>query len=82
MGWRTNFLHMAANYRLKGVHLLLGNDLAGDKVVVNPLLTNTPCVDQPPDPIGLLRKMEILDSLQFWLSAFYHLTVVDKSIKS
>ena len=35
----------------KGVHLLLGNDLAGDKVVVNPLLTSTPCVDQPPDPI-------------------------------
>ena len=26
-------------------------DLAGDKVVVNPLLTSTPCVDQPPDPI-------------------------------
>ena len=36
---------------LKGIHLLLGNDLAGDKVVVNPLLTNTPCVGQPPDPI-------------------------------
>ena len=35
----------------KGVHLLLGNDLAGDKVVVNPLLTSSPCVDQPPDPI-------------------------------
>ena len=35
----------------KAVHLLLGNDLAGDKVVVDPLLTNTPCVDQPPDPI-------------------------------
>ena len=35
----------------KGVHLLLGNDLAGDKVVVNPLLTNIPCLDQPPDPI-------------------------------
>ena len=35
----------------KGVHLLLGNDLAGDKVVVNPLLTNTPCIDQPSDPI-------------------------------
>ena len=34
----------------KGVNLLLGNDLAGDKVVVNPLLTSTPCVDQPPDP--------------------------------
>ena len=35
----------------KGVHLLLGNDLAGDKVVVDPLLTSTPCVDQPTDPI-------------------------------
>ena len=35
----------------KGVHLLLGNDLAGDKVVVDPLLTNTPCVDQPSDTI-------------------------------
>ena len=34
-----------------GVHLLLGNDLAGDKVVVNPLLINIPCIDQPPDPI-------------------------------
>ena len=34
----------------KGVHLLFGNDLAGDKVVVNPLLTNIPCIDQPPDP--------------------------------
>ena len=41
----------------KGVHLLLGNDLAGDKVVVNPLLTNIPCIDQPPDPI----KQEIPD---------------------
>ena len=35
----------------KGVHLLLGNDLAGDKVVVNPLVTGTPCMDQSPDPI-------------------------------
>ena len=35
----------------KGVHWLLGNDLAGDKVVVDPLLTSTPCVDQLPDPI-------------------------------
>ena len=35
----------------KGVHLLFGNDLTGDKVVVNPLLTNIPCIDQPPDPI-------------------------------
>ena len=30
----------------KGVHLLLGNDLAGDKVVVNPLVTDTPFMDQ------------------------------------
>ena len=35
----------------KGVHLLLGNDLAGDKVVVNPLVTDTPCMNQSPDPI-------------------------------
>ena len=34
-----------------GVHLLLGNDLAGDKVVVNPLVTDTPSLDQIPDPI-------------------------------
>ena len=33
------------------VHLLLGNDLAGDKVVVNPLVTDTPLLDQTPDPI-------------------------------
>ena len=35
----------------KGVHLFLGNDLAEDKVVVNPLVTDTPCMDQSPDPI-------------------------------
>ena len=35
----------------KGVHLLLGNDLAGDKVVVNPLVTDMPCMDQSPDSI-------------------------------
>ena len=44
----------------KSVHLLLGNDLAGDKTVVNPLLTNIPCIDQPPDPI----EQEILDLYQ------------------
>ena len=31
--------------------MLLGNDLAGDKVVVDTLFTSTPFVDQPPDPI-------------------------------
>ena len=35
----------------KGVHLLLGNDLAGDKVVVNPLVTDTPNIGQTADPI-------------------------------
>ena len=35
----------------KGVHLLLGNDLAGDKVVVNPLVTDTTNIDQTDDPI-------------------------------
>ena len=44
----------------KSVHLLLGNDLAGDKTVVNPFLTNIPCIDQPPDPI----EQEILDLYQ------------------
>ena len=33
------------------VHLLLGDDVAGDKVVVNTLVTDTPCMDQSPDPI-------------------------------
>ncbi|MDA3086465.1 RNase H-like domain-containing protein [Campylobacter sp. CS_ED1] len=32
-----------------GVHLLLGNDLAGDKVVVNPVVTDTPVLDYVPD---------------------------------
>ena len=31
---------------LKGVHLLLGNDLAGDNVLVNPLVTDMSCMDQ------------------------------------
>ena len=35
----------------KGAHLLLGNDLAGDKVVVNPLVTDTPNIGQTDDPI-------------------------------
>ena len=35
----------------KGIHLLFSNDLAGDKVVVNPLVTDMPCMGQTPDPI-------------------------------
>ena len=35
----------------EGIHLLLGNDLAGDKVITNPLVTDKPCLTQVPDPI-------------------------------
>ena len=35
----------------EGIHLLLGNDLAGDKVIVNPLVTDKPRLDQNVDPI-------------------------------
>ena len=34
-----------------GVHLLLGNDLAGSKVEVNPLVTDKPSVDPKTDSI-------------------------------
>ena len=35
----------------EGVHLLLGNDLAGDKVVVSPVVNDKPCFDKVPDPV-------------------------------
>ncbi len=35
----------------EGIQLLLGNDLAGGKVVVNPVVTAKPCVDQSDDPL-------------------------------
>ena len=34
-----------------GVHLLLGNDLAGEKVVVNPIVTDKPVLEEVNDPI-------------------------------
>ena len=34
-----------------GIALLLGNDLAGAQVMVNPLVTKSPCLDQQPDII-------------------------------
>lgn len=40
-----------------GVQLLVGNDLAGDKVVLNPLVTSTPSDEKVIDPI----EQEILD---------------------
>ena len=35
----------------EGVHLLLSNNLAGDKVVINPPVNDTPCIDQSQDPV-------------------------------
>ena len=37
--------------------MLLGNDSAGDKVVVNPLVTDKPCMDQSPDPISIGQEL-------------------------
>ena len=34
-----------------GIHLLLGNDLAGNRVKVDPLVTKKPCVNWKPDPV-------------------------------
>ena len=38
---------------VNGIDFLLGNDLAGDKVTVNPLFTDTPCIYQPWDPVEI-----------------------------
>ena len=51
----------------KGVHLLLGNDLAGDKVVVNPLVTDTPNIGETDDPI----EQEIPDLYHKIINHFY-----------
>ena len=36
---------------VKGISLPLGNDLAGNRVVTDPILMDKPCLDQSPDPI-------------------------------
>ena len=36
---------------LEGVHLILGDDLGEDKVVVNGVVTEMPCLEQSPDPV-------------------------------
>ena len=38
---------------VNGIDFLLGNDLAGDKVIVNPLVTDTPCIYQLQDPVEI-----------------------------
>ena len=35
----------------EGVQLILGNDLAGEKVVVNAIVTDKPCLEKSPDPV-------------------------------
>ena len=35
----------------EGVQLILGNDLAGEKVVVNAIVADKPCLEQSPDPV-------------------------------
>jgi RNase H-like domain found in reverse transcriptase/Reverse transcriptase (RNA-dependent DNA polymerase)/Integrase zinc binding domain/Integrase core domain len=47
----TVFVGLTSSLPFKGVHLLLGNDLAGDKVRVDPIVTDTPSVDQSIDPV-------------------------------
>ena len=42
---------LGSSLAFEGVQLLLGNDLAGDKVVVIPMVTDVPCVEQLPDPV-------------------------------
>ena len=44
-------LGIRSSLPFEGVHLLLGNDLAGDKVVVSPIIYDKPCFDQVPDPM-------------------------------
>lgn len=42
---------LGSSLPFEGVQLLLGNDLAGDKVITNPIVTDVPCVEQLPDQI-------------------------------
>ena len=73
----------------KGVHLLLGNDLAGDKVVVNPLVIGTPCMDQSPDAIeqelpdlypscAVTKAMAKKDMLTEKLDRFFYRSIILK----
>ncbi|PFX24909.1 Transposon Ty3-I Gag-Pol polyprotein [Stylophora pistillata] len=42
---------LGSSLPFEGIQLLLGSDLAGDKVVMNPIVTDVPCVEQLPDPV-------------------------------
>ena len=49
-------MELQSSSPFEGVHLILGNDLAGDKVVVNAVLTEKKSLEHSPDPV----KKEIL----------------------
>ena len=52
---------------VSGVHLLLGNDFAGDKVVVNPLVTANPSLDQiDPIEIKILSCTQVVQLPELW----------------
>ena len=42
---------LGSSLPFEGVQLLLGNDLTGDKVDINPIVTDVPCVEHLPDPV-------------------------------
>ena len=42
---------MQPSLSFAGVHLILGNDLAGDKVDVNTIISEKPWLEQSPDPV-------------------------------
>ena len=48
---------MKSSLPFDGIHLLLGNDLAGAKVVVNPLVSDKPLLDQSSD---IFRPVQLL----------------------
>ena len=44
-------IRLPSSLSLEGVQPLLGNDLAGHKGVIDPIVTDMPCVEQLPDPV-------------------------------
>lgn len=44
--WNTAFVTI-----YQGVHLILGNDFAGDKVVINAIVSEKPSSEKYPDPV-------------------------------
>ena len=57
-------LLVSDNLPFKDVHLLLGNDLAGDKVVVNPLVTDTHCILLSRNSLIFTHHVQLLEPWQ------------------